>query len=291
MVELLLKFGANIELWDAFGTPALHYASLARKGLPIVKMLVEHGANVNVVNVDDQTPLFYAVDGGLLREYKFRIPGAPSVNWNTIKYLIEHGANANHVPQDSWPILHILVAKARFDILSEILEIPNFDVDLRNHNGRTPLHSATDALYDRTECAVVLLKHNANPNIADQKGNTPLISTTRGGRSSHINLLMKYGADPSLKNNEGKTAMDYAVEISELTAVPAQTIMRQVYVNRTWIFEREQFEALPRELRIRIGVVVKLWLVARNEENGVLSGVPLEVLYALLKEMLFEQLR
>ena len=55
-VKMLIEKGADVNVVDEHGITALHLASLLGYS-EIVKMLIEAGANVNVVDVDGRTAL------------------------------------------------------------------------------------------------------------------------------------------------------------------------------------------------------------------------------------------
>jgi ankyrin repeat protein len=66
-----------------------------------------------------------------------------------------------------------------------------------------------------TQVARVLLKHGANPNWRDKDGNTPLHRVVKSrlvvDPAQFIELLLEFGADASLRNGEGRTALDEAL--------------------------------------------------------------------------------
>jgi ankyrin repeat protein len=93
------------------------------------------------------------------------------------------------------------------------------DIQETDKNGVTPLHHAVRF---RSPTAVeTLLSHGAAVNQACKRsGSTPLhraVTTTgapsTAGKNSEarriIELLLQYGADPSLQNKVGRTAVDY----------------------------------------------------------------------------------
>lgn len=61
-----------------------------------------------------------------------------------------------------------------------------------------------------TSRAQVLLHSDADPNIQDVFGITPLIHAAARGRLETVQLLLQHGARPLLVDSEGKTALDYA---------------------------------------------------------------------------------
>ena len=50
LVKLLIQHGANVDAADVFGNRPLHEAVC--HGLNVVHLLVQHGANLNVQNID-----------------------------------------------------------------------------------------------------------------------------------------------------------------------------------------------------------------------------------------------
>jgi ankyrin repeat protein len=58
----------------------------------------------------------------------------------------------------------------------------------------------------------ILIDHKANPNVQNRQGDTPLICATKyaGGKAKTVELLVKAGTDLGIRDNSGKTALDYA---------------------------------------------------------------------------------
>lgn len=57
-----------------------------------------------------------------------------------------------------------------------------------------------------------LLKKNANPNIADDTGSTPLFWAVKLGNKELVELLLIYKADKSIKDSMGMTPFEYALK-------------------------------------------------------------------------------
>ncbi|MEG0926445.1 ankyrin repeat domain-containing protein [Chryseobacterium sp.] len=57
-----------------------------------------------------------------------------------------------------------------------------------------------------------LLNKNANPNIADDTGSTPLFWAVKLGNKELVELLLKYKADKSIKDSMGVTPFEYALK-------------------------------------------------------------------------------
>ena len=63
---------------------------------------------------------------------------------------------------------------------------------------------------DYTAVIKALLKAGANPNIKDNDGNTPLHVAAVSGQTEAITALLKAGANPHIKNNAGHRPIDIA---------------------------------------------------------------------------------
>lgn len=84
-------------------------------------------------------------------------------------------------------------------------------VNFRDYgDGEAALHVATSR---RDQSYMdVLLGWNANPNIQDDKGDTPLIMAARIGYLDGVNLLLRSGARVDLDNRAGETPLIVAVQ-------------------------------------------------------------------------------
>ncbi|MBS1715848.1 MAG: ankyrin repeat domain-containing protein [Armatimonadetes bacterium] len=76
--------------------------------------------------------------------------------------------------------------------------------------GVAPLHAA---VFGRNSGAVeALLEAGATADARQQGGYTALMAAAQNGDSDCVALLLRYGADSRLKNDEGRSAADFALE-------------------------------------------------------------------------------
>jgi ankyrin repeat protein len=113
------------------------------------------------------------------------------------------------------PLL-LAAAGARRGIVS--LLAVHADVDARAADGATPLLRALNPAADsdpvvRKVAPVVdvLLAADADPNLADQAGNTPLMAAAGLGDVSLVQRLLDAGADPGRRNKQGESAQSLAL--------------------------------------------------------------------------------
>jgi hypothetical protein len=89
-----------------------------------------------------------------------------------------------------------------------------------NRPGWTPLHYA--ASHDGPQALAVtrlLLEHYAYIDAASPNGTTPLMMAARYGSEDVVRLLLAEGADPSLRNQRGQDAIDFARSVDRPAVV------------------------------------------------------------------------
>jgi len=94
-------------------------------------------------------------------------------------------------------------------------EIANFLIDnVKDLNYKSQEGTALAGLSIRynKDLAQHLLKKNANPNIADGTGTTPLFWAVKSGNKELVELLLEYKADKTMRDSAGMTPFEYALK-------------------------------------------------------------------------------
>lgn len=216
----LLKSGADVNVfakvdWQNFETtPLLEAATNGHKRL--VRMLLEHGADPNTVIGPGWTALYNA---------------CLNSHYDCVKLLIEHGARVDMQTDDKFTPLYISCQVGDMDCTVECLgaEAGGMTKELADF-GPPELGGAT-ALYIATQngfpnCVMKLLEAGVNPDPQTTAGSTPLmiamyLADTIGDKP-HIDcarLLLEHGASLEVKDNEGKTALDWCGRDNSLIAM------------------------------------------------------------------------
>ena len=117
---------------DECGKTALHYAA-ARLSIPMAKLLLSHGAQVNVLSAHEETPLFLACD---------RRAADPARQRRFLEFLLAHGADAARANWRSVTPLHV-ATRARSVVAVELLLAHGVDVNAKDGGrGSTALDRA-----------------------------------------------------------------------------------------------------------------------------------------------------
>lgn len=157
-----------------------------------VEHLVKSGANVNVVNIYNETPLHKASKKG---------------EWPTVAFLLKKGANPN--VQDSDDRNTALHLAANYSV-AELLVESNADMELKNHCGDTALLTAAN--FGRTIIVHYLVEQGADIKVINKDGCTLLHYAAKHGDIEMVRLAIDSGL--SLKDktkNKGYTPLDFAI--------------------------------------------------------------------------------
>jgi len=269
--HLISKRPEDLNVRGPYGIP-LH-ASLHNGHSDVALLLLGHCMDVDVRGIDDRTPLHMAADRGLLEVTRILIERDASINardssgqtvlhltpsaelgapfddiyFDVARYLLEHGigvdaqANTKH----STP-LHLASYWGGFKVAQLLLD-HGADINVRDKNGRTPLHGAVEDLpddsgdwffsaiefllehgadvvakdhghltplhvasasqFDGIRVVLLLLKHGANAGTLDNECATPLHLASRCGNAKVARVLLEHGADVHALDNNNSTPL------------------------------------------------------------------------------------
>jgi ankyrin repeat protein len=94
-----------------------------------------------------------------------------------------------------------------------------------NKKGWAPLHYAASNGQD--EVAKLLIDHSAYIDAGSPNGTTPLMMAARGNHITTVKLLLDEGADATIKNQLGLTALDFAKRYRAPDVVEGLTALMQ----------------------------------------------------------------
>lgn len=202
----LLDHGVDVNARDNQGYAPVHNAARNRLA-HVIEMLAGRGADVNARDSDDYTPLLHAIN-------RNHVP--------TIKAIIEAGGDIEaKTPHGITPLTWAIgdgkyfAAKALIDLGAKVDSAsgPLAVTPLMTAATQLPAQSRTTALTHGpapNELALDLIAKGAEVNRQSEEGVTALMVAAGHNNTAMVALLLKAGADPTIKNHQGLTATDIA---------------------------------------------------------------------------------
>lgn len=151
------------------------------------------------------------------------------------------GFNPNTFDERGRTGLTLAIRQESWRVADELLAAPGIDINLANKQGETPLmlaaikgnlplvkklvardadvnregwaplhYAASAGLEHSVEIAAYLLEESAYIDAASPNGSTPLMLAAQYSSEAMVNFLIKEGADVSLRNQQGASAVDFA---------------------------------------------------------------------------------
>jgi ankyrin repeat protein len=206
--RLLLEHGADPEAWDYHGCTALIRA--VRSGyLPIVKLFVKAGADVNRHAEDGPLPLLSGTGDRAANHYSppFRPPPEKD------REKIAAGVRAIF---------------ANYTAIVQYLVDAGADVNLPGPRGEAALFNFV--ILRRSDLLQMVIAVGADVHRRDDDGNTALHRLVKGGGAGHewsededaeiLRILLDAGIEQDARDGEGKTALEWAVEKDKTWLIP-----------------------------------------------------------------------
>lgn len=129
------------------------------------------------------------------------------------RFLLEKGANVNSRDPETGET-PLMAAVGSLDSF-KLLLARGADVNATDNSGNSALRSAT-VMETNTGFITLLGEHGANVNAQDSSGRTALMDASDMCRDWEIKALLAVGADPSIVDKTGRTALQPEVATSRL---------------------------------------------------------------------------
>jgi len=227
VVRVLLEAGADVNLTSDRRYPLM--AACSDGSVELISLLVCAGADAKCSNSSNETCLHVLIDA-YLSILNSRTPavGDPTVNIvNVIKSLLEAGADINARSSQEETALYRASRAGHGDIVRLLLDA---GAETDGMSSCRPLYAACECGY--AEIVDLLLQHGADtngssvsrsPTVAEERADRvtdssslPVCCAAQKGYTKIIELLLKYGADVNKKDQLGKSALVYIVELLTL---------------------------------------------------------------------------
>ena len=229
-INALLNSNADPNIADeAYGDTCLHKAVSEDCGKEVLQALIDHGANVNAANKRNETALTLA--------WLYKNEGAINVLLNSnadpniadeaygntclhnavseqcskevLQALIDHGANVNATNKRTETALQQACLYNNEGAINVLLN-SNADPNIADEDGDTCLH---DAVIDPGDCSKEMLQavisHGAHVNATNKRNVTPLMKACQYGNLDVINVLLSAAADIEMTDDFGRQCLHF----------------------------------------------------------------------------------
>jgi uncharacterized protein len=183
----------SVSLWTHAGSFEDFFKATAIDNESAIVALALRGFDLNTLNEKGEPALIVA-----LREDSLKVAGF-LLTQRSVKVELRN-------PQGESPLM-IAAIKGHLGLAQRLIQ-RGAEV---NKTGWTPLHYAVSRPEpDSVELVRLLLEHHAYIDAESPNRSTPLMLAAMYGHASVVRLLLEEGADASLRNEQGLSAVDFA---------------------------------------------------------------------------------
>jgi ankyrin repeat protein len=175
---------------------SLLFTTVSYNKFDLVEMLLELGANTEIQNPRGETPLYLACDSN-------------KININMVELLLKYGAEINKIIRFGGDtVLRAAISMESIEKIKLLLDY-GADPNLGDDKNNSPLQVVASSRYfDEWEIIKLLLQYGADINSTNVVGVTPLFFACLVQNDINIDILLEYGADPYILNNENQYIMN-----------------------------------------------------------------------------------
>lgn len=199
IIDIFAKSGCDLSVKNKIGMTLLSHACM-KENARLVKLLLENGVDVNQLNDDQTTALYWSIrQGGLLN----------------CTNLISHGADVNRANDDGCtPLMQASMYGVHSVLLCLIQNQANLNA--KDKNGKTAMMYAAE----RNNCVAIdeICKAGGNIEIRDNSGMTALCYAAKSYYGA-TNELVFHGAELDVKTKDGYTPYLLAASNGNLEVV------------------------------------------------------------------------
>jgi len=178
------------------------FQAISKGDLCLFNNLLASGADPNGVNRRGISPLNFLIDT------------FPTDVEHFLVGLLRSGADVNGVDSSGYSPLEKVLRK------SYHFQIENIVTILLESGATVSILNAID----KPKIVELLLRHGANPNVQNARGETPMHFAVLYKKPELVELLLRHGADPNVQSARGETPLDIASRQDYETSSSARTI-------------------------------------------------------------------
>ncbi|VDO22043.1 unnamed protein product [Brugia timori] len=203
MLQFLSSYNQiDVNIANSNGWTVLHEVAL-KGSVPSLRILHKLGANANIFDKEDRTPLHIAAAAG---------------RTNIAQLLIEKfGGSVRARTRDGSTLLHVAALSGHASTALTFLK-HGVPLCMPNRRGALGLHSAAAAGF--TDVVQLLIARGTNVDIKTRDNYTALHVAVQAGKASVVETLLGYGADVHVHGGAiGETALHIAASLTTDDAI------------------------------------------------------------------------
>ena len=177
------------------------FSAIQRDDPAKVRELLERGFDANTIDPKGRSGLYLALSEPSPKAAQVL------VDWSK--------TDVNRLNANGESALMIAALKGNLELATKLVE-KGADI---NKTGWTPLHYAASSGY--LAIIALLLDQSAYIDAESPNRTTPLMMAAMYGSAQAVRLLLRDGADPNLKNQQGLTALQFAQRGNRMDSVEA----------------------------------------------------------------------
>ncbi len=203
-VKKLIKQGVDINTKDEKGFTALSHACLITKNIEMIELLIDNGADIDTKTNEGNTPLISAcyfgnndvVDCLVSNGANIYIENDGGHNAKKTAEIILNNEAIEIIENRKEKITKKLIKAVKAGNVDKVKKLISAggDVNAKDADGNSILMIAA---IDKNKCDIleILLDNDADTELRNEKGVTPLMTAAHFGNSEGVMILMNYGAD------------------------------------------------------------------------------------------------
>lgn len=221
------------------------YGRIRERTQENINTLLKHKVDVNSKNAFGKTALHILLESRSL--------SAHAPDYAIVHQLIQAGGSLNIKDNaGETPFLALLKQENCYLLAKQIIEqyLPQLDLSLRDPEGYTALMLAINQKENQLSLPQLekLIPNSTHVNTRASNGQTALIIAAQYKNTDLTKFLLAKGADVSVQDNEGKTALNHAMEPFEYYAdrppfAPSDEFT-QIFIDKTENFTLKESNAL-----------------------------------------------
>ena len=213
-LQLLLDNNAEPDIADIYQQTPL-FVACYQGNFENIQLLISYGSSITFRDYENHTSLHSASDAGREEIIRFLIAtdNEQREHAQSLGQKVDETLLVNMKDVNGNAAIHYAAANNQMDCVDALLS-GGAEVDIRNHQQKSPLHIASELGHDYV--VDILIDEGAELDAKDEDGRTPLHTACAEGKNLCVDLLLANGANLTVLDDFGLSALHLAALNSHL---------------------------------------------------------------------------